>query len=114
MGDGRLRLVYDQFDRDGRPSVVVRPVGGHTDGPRHFTVVFSEPVTGFTGDDVRVDGATPGTFVAMVRGATPSDGAHYEVTVFLTTPSGTVTAVVPAGVATDDDFSTNAASTATP
>ena len=26
VGDGRLRLVYDQFDRDGRPSVVVRPV----------------------------------------------------------------------------------------
>ena len=26
VGDGRLRLVYDQFDRDGPPSVVVRPV----------------------------------------------------------------------------------------
>lgn len=114
VGDGRLRLVYDLFDRDGRPSVVVRPVSGHTDGRRHFTVVFSEPVTGFTAEDVQVDGADPGRFVATVRAATPFDGAHYAITVFVTTPSGTVTAVVPAGVATDDEFSTNTASSATP
>jgi hypothetical protein len=114
VGDGRLRLVYDQFDRDGAPSVVVRPVGGHTDGRRHFTVVFSEPVTGFTGEDVRVEGVTPWTIGAAVRAATPFDGAHYDVTVFVTTPSGTVAAVVPAGVATDDEFSTNTASTAAP
>jgi hypothetical protein len=115
VGDGRVRLVYDQFDADGPPSVVVRRVGGHVD-PRgrralHFRVVFDQPVTGFTGSDVLLGGTARGALRAAVRAVAPFDGTHYDVAVVGMASAGTVTASVPAGVATDHQFSRNTAST---
>jgi hypothetical protein len=86
----------------------------------HFTVRFSEPVTGFTGSDVNLSASTTkGTPIATVKEIGPKDGTTYDVLVTGMIP-GTATqaykviAKIPAGVATSVATSvTNDASTST-
>jgi hypothetical protein len=76
----------------------------------HFTAVFSEPVTGFTGTSVSL-GGTAGATTAMVTDS--GDHMTYDVAVSGTTQDGTVTAAIAAGVAQDAASNLNAASTST-
>ena len=84
-------VVFD-FE-PSRPSVTINQASGQADptssSPINFTVVFSEPVTGFTSSDVTV-GGTAGATTVMVTGS----GATYNVAVSGMTGSGTVTASV--------------------
>ncbi|MGH9178129.1 MAG: hypothetical protein ACRD0N_06205, partial [Acidimicrobiales bacterium] len=68
-----------------------------TTSPVNFTVVFSEPVTGFVDGDVTVGGGAGGTKTATVTGS----GTTYNVAVSGMTSAGTVTASVGAGQAAD-------------
>jgi hypothetical protein len=72
-----------------------------------FTVVFSEPVNGFTSGDVTIGGTAGGTKTAVVSGG-PST---YTVTVSGMTSSGTVIAAIADGVAHDAAGNGNTAST---
>src|SRR5213596_3245245 len=95
------------------PTVTINQAGGQTDptnaSPINFTVVFSEPVTGFTGSDVTIGGTAGGTKTVTVAGG-PST---YTVAVSGMTTSGTVIATIPAGMATDAAGNLNTASTST-
>lgn len=74
-----------------------------------FDVTFSEPVTGFTSDDVAISGTAPGSPMVNVTGS----GAAYRVVVTGFTGSGTVTAAVDAGAASDAVGNASVASTST-
>jgi VCBS repeat-containing protein len=95
------------------PSVTVNQASGQADPtgslPIRFSVVFSEPVTGFTNDDVTVGGTAPGTPSVVVSGS----GTTYEVAVSGLTGGGTVIASVAAGKANDAAGNANTASTST-
>jgi subtilisin-like proprotein convertase family protein len=79
------------------PSVTLTPTATTTSGTHvDFAVAFSEPVTGFTSDDV-VLGGTAGADTVVVTGS----GADYTVTVSGMKRSGTVTASIPAGAVQD-------------
>lgn len=97
---------------DVPPTVRIEQPTGQADptraAPVHFTIVFSEPVTGFTAKDVLLGGTAPGTLIAVV---TPLDATSYDVAVSGMTGSGTVTASVPVGAATDARGHENSAST---
>ncbi len=114
-GDGLVTVTYNSPDPDGAPGVTINQAASQGDStgtePIHFTAVFSQPVTGFTGADVTLGGSAGGTLAASVAEVSPSDGTTYTVSVTGMTTAGSVTASVPAGVATDADFSTNEAST---
>jgi hypothetical protein len=77
-----------------------------------FTVVFSEPVTGFTADDVQL-GGTAGATTAVVTEGGLLDGTTYAVTVSGMAGPGTVIAAVAAGGAFDVAGNGNLASTST-
>ena len=83
-----------------RPTVTINQAAGQADPTNaladHFTVVFSEPVTGFTGADVAL-GGTAGATTAAVTGS----GTTYNVAVSGMTGDGTVVASIAAGGATD-------------
>jgi hypothetical protein len=80
-------------------TVTIDQASGQTDptntAPVHFTVVFSEPVSDFTAEDVTLSGTAPGTLVAVVNGS----GTTYDVAVSGMTNTGTVIASIAAGVA---------------
>ncbi len=65
--------------------------------PIHFSVTFSEPVVGFTVEDVTIGGTAPGPLTATLT----QDGTSYEVVVSGMTGSGTVFINVAAGVVHD-------------
>ena len=94
------------------PTVIINQAAAQADptntSPINFTVVFSEPVTGFTGADVALSG-TAGATTAVVTGT----GANYNVAVSGMTGSGTVIATVAAGNAQDAAGNGNANSTST-
>jgi hypothetical protein len=96
----------------GAPTVTVNQVTGQPDptatSPINFTIVFSSPVTGFTGSDVVITGTAGGTKVVTLTGS----GASYNAAVSGMTTAGTVIAAVPAGVATSGG-TPNLASTST-
>jgi len=78
--------------------------------PIHFTVVFSEDVTGFTGSDISFTGSTVlGTLVATVTGS----GSTYNVSVSGMASQGVVVASVPADAAVSVAGKANTASTST-
>jgi uncharacterized repeat protein (TIGR01451 family) len=77
--------------------------------PILFSVVFSQPVTGFTGSDVVLSGTATGSLSAVVTGS----DANYSVAVSGMTGSGTVVASIPAGVAVNGTAQGNTASTST-
>jgi CSLREA domain-containing protein len=78
--------------------------------PIHFTVVFSEPVTGFDDSDVTL-GGTAGANKAVVTEAAPNDGTTYDVAVSGMSRDGTVIASIPADAAQDAAQNGNTAST---
>jgi hypothetical protein len=99
---------------DTPPSVTIDQASGQNDptatSPIHFTVVFSEPVTGFATGDVSLSG-TAGATTAAVSEVAPHDGTTFDVAVSGMTATGTVVATVNAGVATDAGNNPNTAST---
>jgi hypothetical protein len=97
---------------DAPPSVTINQAVGQVDptsgSPINFTVVFSEPVTGFAANDISFTGSTAGgTLVATVTGGP----ATYNVAVSGMTTSGTVVASIAAGAANDSVGNPSAAST---
>ena len=94
------------------PTVTINQAAGQADpasaSPIDFTVVFSEPVTGFTDTDISVAG-TAGATTATVTGGPSS----YNVAVASMTTSGTVQPSLAAGRAVDAAGNTNTASTST-
>jgi hypothetical protein len=92
------------------PAVTINQAAGQADPTNNstinFTVVFSEPVTGFATGDVTLNG-TAGATTATVSGS----GDTYNVAVSGMANDGTVTATIAAGVATDLAGNPNEAST---
>jgi hypothetical protein len=95
-----------------RPTVTIDQAAGQADptngAPIHFTVVFSEPVGGFTGEQVTIGGTAGGSKTVVVTGG-PS---AYTVAVSGMT-DGTVVATIAEGVVTDAAGNPNTASTST-
>jgi len=94
------------------PTVAINQAAGQADptsgSPINYTVVFSEPVTGFATGDVTLSG-TAGATTAVVTGGPTT----YTVAVSGMTTSGTVVAAVGAGVAQDAASNANTSSTST-
>jgi hypothetical protein len=94
------------------PTVTIDQAAGQTDptsaSPINFTVVFSEPVSGFTSADVTL-GGTAGATTAVVSGGPTT----YNVAVSGMSTSGTVIASIAAGAAQDAAAKPSAASTST-
>jgi len=97
----------------GSPTVTINQATGQADptsvAPINFTVVFSAPVTGFTGSDVTITGTAGGTKTVAVTGT----GTTYNAAVSGMTTAGTVIATVPAGGAINASAQGNLASTST-
>ncbi len=95
-----------------RPEVTINQAAGQADPtdsvPINFTVVFNEPVTGFTNGDMTLSG-TAGATTALVSGS----GTTYNVAVSGITSIGTVTASIPAGAVIDAAGNSNVASIST-
>ena len=98
------------------PDVTINQASGQSDStsssPINFTVVFSEPVTGFVDADVTL-GGTAGATTAVVTEIAPMDGTTYNVAVSGMTVNGTVTASIAADKAEDAAGNGNTASTST-
>ena len=96
------------------PSVTINQAAGQSDpanaAPILFTVLFSEPVTGFSGVGISFSASTAGgSLIANVTGS----GANYTVAVSGMTTSGIIVASIPAGAAMDASFNPSLASTST-
>ncbi|MGE5603267.1 MAG: hypothetical protein ACM30E_09465 [Nitrososphaerales archaeon] len=98
------------------PAVTINQAAGQSDptnvSPVNFTVVFSEPVTGFETGYVSLTG-TAGATTGAVTEVAPNDGTTYNVAVSGMTGSGTVIASIPAGVAQNGSSQPNVGSTST-
>jgi hypothetical protein len=110
---GEYSLIISDVTPDTTPpSVTINQAAGQLDptssSPINFTVVFSEPVTGFDSSDVLL-GGTAGATTCVVTGS----GTTYNVAVSGMTRSGTVTATVRAGAARDAAGNLSLASTST-
>ena len=96
------------------PAVTIDQAAGQDDptiaSPINYTVVFSEPVVDFATGDVTL-GGTAGATTADVTEVAPNDGTTFNLAVSGMTTSGTVTAEIAAGVATDAAGNPNEAST---
>lgn len=125
VGDGPHTLAFHATDAAGHsstpqqrtlsiditaPAVTVEQSPGQQDPTRDqpflFDVVFTEPVTGLSSDDIVLTG-TAGATTAVVTGT----GRAYQVSVTGTTADGTVAIFVPAGAADDAAGHANTAST---
>jgi uncharacterized repeat protein (TIGR01451 family) len=99
---------------DASPAVTINQAAGQSDptsaSPINFTVVFSEPVTGFEGSDLSFAGSTTGgALAATVTGS----GASYTVSVTGMNLTGLVAVSIPAGAAVDSGGNPNRPSTST-
>ncbi len=98
------------------PDVTINQASGQADAtgdsPVNFTVVFSEPVTGFNTGDIALSGSALAT-TAEVTEISPNDGTTFNVAVSGMSASGNVMATVPAGVANDPTGNPNNVSTST-
>lgn len=98
------------------PTVTINQAAGQSDptgsSPINFTVLFSEPVTGFATGDVTLSGGA-GATTDTVTEIAPNDGTTYNVAVSGMTGDGLVIASLAAGVAQDSAGNTNALSTST-
>ncbi len=111
--------VTVNFDNSA-PTVTVIQAAGQADptstSPINFTVVFSEPVTGFgnAASDVTIGGTAFGAFnlknAVVTQVSPPGDGTTYNVAVSGMNASGTVTISIPAAAAQDNVSNDNAAS----
>lgn len=83
------------------PSVTIDQASGQSDPtssqPVNFTVVFSEPVVGFSASGVSTTGSAGGTKTVSVTGV----GSTYNVAISGISSAGTVVATVAAGAAQD-------------
>jgi hypothetical protein len=83
------------------PTLTISQAAGQMDPTNNpsvnFSVLFSEPVTGFTDSDVTAGGTADGTKIATVTGGPTT----YNVTVSGATGNGTITATVNAGAIQD-------------
>ena len=99
------------------PSVTINQAAGQSDttsaSPVHFTVIFSEAVTGFDGTDVTLSGTANPTTASVTPPSGPA--TTYDVAVSGMTTSGTITVSIPSGSAKDaaDNFN-NSSTTTTP
>ena len=97
------------------PTVTINQAVGQSDptssSPINFTVVFSEPVTGFTNTDVTFSGA--GATTATITEVAPNDGTTYNVAISGMNADGTVQATVNVNAAQDGVGYNSAASTST-
>jgi hypothetical protein len=128
LNDGSHTLNVKAVDADGvttpaamyawavdatAPTVTVNQTGSQPDPtktlPVSFAVVFSEPVTGFTADDVARSGTAGGLAGSTV--AISGSGSTYHVDVAGLTGNGTLTVGIPAGRAQDAAGNSNTAST---
>ena len=93
------------------PTVTINQAAGQTDpayaNPIHFTVVFSEAVSGFASNDITIGGTAGGSKTATISGTGPT----YDVAISGVTTPGTVTASVAASRVIDAAGNNNAAST---
>ena len=100
-------VTYDDITP---PTVTIEQALGQADptnaDPINFSVLFSEPVTGFATGDVTASG-TAGATMATVSGS----GTTYNVAISGMTADGTVIADIPAGVAIDGGSNSNLVST---
>ena len=115
-GNGNSAAQFSRTYDSVEPAVTIEQAASQIDptsvSPVHFTVVFSEPVSGFSTSDVTLGGsagATTGTITEIA----PNDGTTYNVAVSGMTQGGTVIATIAAGVAEDAAANLNAASTST-
>ncbi|MGV3772007.1 MAG: PQQ-binding-like beta-propeller repeat protein, partial [Verrucomicrobiales bacterium] len=103
-------LVNYQLPDLVRPNVIINQAINQADPalaePILFTVTFSEPVTGFTPDDLFISG-TAGATTASVSGG----GNVYTVAITGMVQAGSVTAIIPQGVVQDLSGNLNFAST---
>lgn len=90
-----------EYDPDN-PTVTITLADGQVEplgfSPANFTVVFSEPIAGFTSDDVELDG-TAGATTATVTEIVP--GTTYNVAVSGMTSSGTAIISIPENAVED-------------
>ncbi|HNC07298.1 MAG TPA: Ig-like domain-containing protein, partial [Anaerolineales bacterium] len=95
------------------PTVTVNQEATQADptnaGPINFTVVFSEPVTGFTNADLV--GNFGGTAAPTTAVITTGSGTTYNVAISGMAADGTVTLSLPANIAQDSTGNNNTAST---
>ena len=95
-----------------RPNVTINQSGGQTDpasgSPINFTVVFSEPVSGFTGADIGLSGQAGATTAVVTGGPTT-----YNVAVSGMAGHGSVIASIASNMAADAAGNLNLASTST-
>lgn len=110
--DAVIDTLLDKSDTT--PTVTINQSASQADPssatPIVFTVLFSEPVTGFANSDISFTGSTAGgTLAAAVTGS----GEQYTVSVTGMTTSGTVVASIPASAAVDADNNPTGASTST-
>ena len=98
---------------DDKPSVTINQAATQADptknSPINFTVVFSVPVSDFATGDVDVTFSGAGATTATVTGS----GATYNVAVSGMMTSGTVTATIPANVASSNSASASTDNTVT-
>ncbi|MFN8380442.1 MAG: sortase [Anaerolineales bacterium] len=80
--------------------------------PINFTVLFSEPITGFDASDIVLSG-TAGAITANIAQIAPNDETTFNVAVSGMSTSGTVIAEVKAGAVVDALSNTNAISLST-
>ncbi len=110
-GNAQSNTVSLTSDRTA-PTVTINQAAGQADptnrSPINFTVVFSEPVTGFDNSDVTLGGTAGGTKTVTVTGS----GTTYNVAVSGMT-DGTEIASIAANKATDAAGNSNPASTST-
>lgn len=99
-GDNSTTLYRYEGSDSRAPEVKVTQASDQADptaaSPIHFTVQFSEPVSGFNADDVSLSGSAGATTATVSGGPTT-----YSVSVSGMTGDGTVTVAIPAGAATD-------------
>src|SRR5262249_29239164 len=93
---GNLGTFKVQVDTIAPTVTVTAPASPTNALPVVFHVLFSEPVTGFTGSRILV-GGTAGATTAVVSGS----GASYTVSVSSVKRAGTVTLSLAAGAAAD-------------
>ena len=97
---GRPRVTVDQMFTQWDPT---------NDLPINFSISFSEPVTGFTGEDVIISGSAGGTKTVIISGT----GTHYNAAVYGATTAGSVIATISQNSCTDAVGNGNLTSTST-
>jgi fibronectin type 3 domain-containing protein len=105
-GTAGATTAYDTTGPTATVDQAVAQADPTTTSPINFTVVFSEPVNDFAGDDVTLSG-TAGATTATVTGS----GTTYNVAVSGMNAAGTVIASLGADVAQDNVGNGNATST---